>query len=55
MAAGALAFALRRGRGRLPQAAAAVLLVATSVLAVVWVVLTGHSGAASHWGGVQLG
>lgn len=54
-AAAAVAFALLRNRGRTLQILAGVLLVATSVTALVWIVLVGHSGADAAWGGVELG
>ena len=55
MAVGAIAFALVRRRGRVPVIAGGALLVLTSVVAVVWVVITGHTGSAAAWQGVTLG
>lgn len=55
MALGCLAFAVLRTRGRAAGITGGGLLVLTSVAAVAWVVVTGHSGADSSWGGVTLG
>lgn len=55
MAAAAVAFAALRGRGRAVSTVAAVALVASSVAATGWVVVTGHSGAESSWGFVEIG
>ncbi|MGF1654611.1 MAG: DUF2231 domain-containing protein [Actinomycetales bacterium] len=55
MAAAAVAFAALRGRGRVATAVAAVALVVSSVAATGWVVVTGHLGAESSWGFVEIG
>lgn len=55
MAAAAVGHAALRGRGRAVSVAAAVALVASSVAATGWVVVTGHSGAESSWGFVEIG
>jgi hypothetical protein len=55
MAAAAVAYAALRGRGRAVAVAAAVALVVSSVAAAGWVVVTGHSGAESSWGFVEIG
>lgn len=54
MAAAAVAFALLRGRGRVVRLLAAAALIATSVAAVGWVAVTGHAGAESSWGFIEL-
>lgn len=54
MAASAVAFALLRGRGRVARILAAVALIATSVAAAGWVAVTGHAGAESSWGFIEL-
>ncbi len=54
MALGAVAFAVLRRRGRTATVVGAVVAVATSLAALVWIVLTGHSGSASSWGGITL-
>lgn len=51
----AVAFALLRRRGRLAAVLSGIALAVSSVAAVVWIVLTGHSGAQSVWGFVDVG
>lgn len=54
MAGGAVAYALLRNRGRAPAITGAVLLVGSSAVALVWIILTGHSGASATWSGFTL-
>jgi hypothetical protein len=55
MAAAAIAFALLRGRGRVVQIVTGAALAIASGIALVWIVLVGHSGAEAAWGGITFG